>query len=173
MKKQKLPPAPGASSDRADEERVRARTSEMKVFGWTMGRFEPVRRPWREPVHAFCVGLVLRLASALGLAVCIVGRTRTGKTYLLDHTCRGKVLNTEGALARNNYQPLPFTVAELPRGVFAIDEAGHVDRPSLHLAAATLRCRKVVFAVQHESDLQDPGLESVLHGRRVLLLTLT
>lgn len=144
----------------------------MQVVRWQIRRFEPYRRPLVEAVRSTLLGLAIRVAASLGFVVLIVGRARTGKTYLMDRICgSSKVLNKAAKVAYND-APLSLDLACIPEGLFAIDEADKVANGQLQALANVLRTRRVIYAMQRITDARKAGLNSLLQGRPVLVIDL-
>lgn len=143
----------------------------MQIIHLSFRRFEPSRRPLVESLRAFFIGVLIRVMAYLGFGVLIIGRARTGKTYLMERICSGKVLNSAAKIVHNG-GPLSFE-SDIPRrGLFAIDEAAYIAEGQLQNLADELRNRRVIYALQRVEDVARSGLNDLLQGKPVLIVEL-
>jgi len=145
----------------------------MQIIHLSFRRFDPSRRPLVESLRAFFIGVLIRVMAYLGFGVLIIGRARTGKTYLMERICSGKVLNSTAKIIASNGSPLSLEMARVPRGgLFAIDEAAYVTQAQFQTLADELRNRRVIYALQRIEDVARSGLNDLLRGKPVLIIEL-
>jgi len=108
----------------------------------------------------------------LGFVVVIVGSSRSGKSLILERTTPGKVVCKLHELLNSATGKRPtLNVAELPNGVFSIDELSVYDTQSLKELISNLDGRTFALSAQSKSDIE-PGLAKLLEKRRRLIVTL-
>lgn len=111
---------------------------------------------------------------ARGYVVFLIGHCRTGKTYLLQRTTPGKVIDgSEGWEQPSG--AFRFDAGALPVGAFSIDELAGFNARSLRDWVETgSGKRSFILAAQTMSDIDDRGLVQLLQsmGRKVLIVEL-
>jgi len=138
----------------------------MKVI--KLKQFRPSRRG--EPARAWLVACAIRFLLLFDVFVVVVGRCRTGKTYLMERAF-GRAIFDGAATSRLGKGPTPLDAAALPR-TCALDEAACVDPVDLRRALPALRQKRIAVTLQDLSDVQALGLEALLKGRRSVVLSL-
>lgn len=121
--------------------------------------------------------VALRLLLAFGFVVFLVGRCRSGKTYLAERATPGKVV--DGSLGwKHPGGAMPLNPALLPQGAFTLDELTGFNREDLRNAVGFLAKRSFIGAVQPHSCVpvsdDQTFIGSLLQqqGRRIVLLEL-
>lgn len=142
--------------------------SDSQVY-CNIGVFKPSMSPWLTPLRAWVVGLVLRVALRLRFVVVLVGVARSGKTYLLERTTPGKIID-ESQYWRTSTKPPVFDVSTVPNGFFAIDESAAFEGGSLCEGIKRLASRAFIICVQKRNDLDNMKIREALNGRRILVL---
>lgn len=127
-------------------------------------RFEPANHPRREAYRAFLHGLRIKILLMCGYGVVIVGRCRSGKTYLLERALPGRVFGPDRAAVLAGKLGC-FNIGSAPKGMFAVDEPTYFKPSDLHSCFPALRKRKVVFAVQALTHLTRLKLEELFAQR--------
>lgn len=135
--------------------------------------FHPFRSPIITPIRAWLTSLWLRFMLARGFIVFLVGRCRTGKSYLVGHLTPGRVLDGSKAWSERHGQ-LRFDPANVPAGVFAIDEAIAFERRSMLSGLRQLANRSFVLTAPSVGNLDALGVGALLQslGRRILVVEL-
>ncbi|ABD72108.1 hypothetical protein Rfer_4422 (plasmid) [Rhodoferax ferrireducens T118] len=143
-------------------------SSDNQVY-CNIGAFKPSTTPWLTALRAGVVGLVLRIALRFNFVVVLIGVARSGKTYLLERTTPGKIID-ESRYWRTSAKPPVFDVSTVPNGLFAIDESACFERGSLSEGIKRLASRAFIICVQRRNDLDNMGIREALNGRRILVL---
>jgi len=110
-------------------------------------RFDPAGHPRREAIRAFLHGLRIKFLLTCGYGVVVVGRCRSGKTFLLERALPGRVIGPDMAVVLAGRHDT-FDMKKMPEGMFAVDEANYFESSDLQSSFPALRARKVVFTVQ-------------------------
>lgn len=122
-------------------------------------------------LNAHSIALCLRIAMLFGFIVVLIGKSRSGKTLIIERTTPGKVVCKVDGVA-NGTRP-SLSISDLPKGRYSIDEIGFYDRDSLQATIQGSLERTFVLSFQNESDLRGFGLDKLLANRRRVTLTLT
>ncbi len=141
---------------------------------WRMAGYSPYRNPVLDKVRAFGVALVLKVALRLGFVVVLLGRCRSGKTYLLQQFLTGKIIDRSSELRMSGKRPL-FGISDVPaNGHFAIDEIATFEPRSMFDGVLALaQCgRRFALAAQCVQTLDEANIGRALMGRRVLVISL-
>lgn len=130
-----------------------------------VARFKPGSFPGREALRARLLGLHVKLLLLLGRGVVVVGRTGSGKNYLLDRTLPGRVIAPDRRTVIAGQRPALDMQAIPQDGMFAIDEPTYFDENSLADAFESLKKRKVVFTVQQLAMVHTLNLTELFKDR--------
>lgn len=131
--------------------------------------FKPSGQLRREALRAYLHGLRIRLLLLCGYGVIVVGPARSGKTFLLDRTLPGQVVCPDMKALLSTGKPVPFDMAKVPEGMFAIDEPQGFDDWSLRRAFPSLRSRRVAVTVQSLQLLRRLRLDELFEQRFVIV----
>lgn len=94
----------------------------------------------------------------------MIGRCRTGKSYLLGNTAGLKVLKPDLGMTLQGHRPA-MDYQNLPSGYLAIDEPNHFNWADRSKIFEVLRGRKVVFTAQSLSILTELQLHVLFENR--------
>lgn len=136
---------------------------------WQIGVFRPSQASRLTSLRAWMVSLVLRVALRLRFVVLLIGVARSGKTYLLERTTPGKIIDESQYWRYAANSPL-FNLSTVPDGFFAIDESTTFESASLFESIKRMKDRSFVVSAQRYEDALHIG--TALKGRRILVLHL-
>lgn len=140
---------------------------------WSFSKLDPFKRPLISAVRVRTLALLVRLMLALGYVVFLVGRTCTGKTFLLKHVAPGNIIDGCIEPLRSG-RATDFSASSVSEGIIAIDEVQGFERTSLMTGVRSLSARSLIITGQTIDHAERMGLCSMLHavGRRTLVLEL-
>ncbi len=138
-----------------------------------LNSFNAHKHPLRDRVRGVGVAVLLRVALSLGFVIVLIGRCRSGKSYLLQQFLAGRIIDRSDYWRESNERPL-FNTAEVPNGLFAVDEVTAFEPRSLFDGVISLAKdgRKFVLTAQCSRDLDEANIGRALMGRRVLAVSL-
>lgn len=146
----------------------------FKHLSWRVAPFQPQGAKVLTPLRAWAVALAIRFMLSRGYVVLLVGRCRTGKTYLVQRTTPGRVIDGSKNW-QQSVRPVLFHANTVPQGKFSIDELAQFEASSvLDWLANKSADRQFILTVQSRTDLYARRIGPVLHamGRKVLLVDL-
>jgi hypothetical protein len=108
--------------------------------------FAAVFRPGEMPVisafRARYWALIIRWALRFGYTVCLIGSTGTGKSYLIERTLPGRIIDARLLLVKNDWHgPVPFSLRGAKPGPVGIDESSSFSEETLRQNAENLKER--------------------------------
>ncbi|MEG2430989.1 MAG: hypothetical protein RSA84_00200 [Acinetobacter sp.] len=135
--------------------------------------FAAVFRPGEMPVisafRARYWALIIRWALRFGYTVCLIGSTGTGKSYLIERTLPGRIIDARLLLVKNDWHgPVPFSLRGAKPGPVGIDESSSFSEETLRQNAENLKERGVVYTAQRIDKAAKVAAN--LPNRRVLLI---
>lgn len=143
-----------------------------KIVRLSARQFKPQENTF-DGLRAYVIGVALRLAARLGYVVLLVGPCRSGKSFVLERTCAGAILNKTEDIANNGYRPLTLDANTFPSGkTFAIDEVGHLPAGFFLAAREALDTRRVIYVLQDKRLINALGMGPLLHRRKVLMVNI-
>ena len=105
-------------------------SSEWKEIGLKkILRFDVDAIQSRKSIRLWFLGLMLRLALWAGHPVVLIGACRTGKTLLLNKLA-SNIIDKQPEAINSGRSEFPLDVAEIPKGIFGIDEGQLIAPPS-------------------------------------------
>lgn len=130
----------------------------------------PSRALWLARLRAWWLALLIRAALRLGMRALVVGRARTGKSFVLERAFPGRVVDGAAEFRRGGIASTPIDESRLPDGPFAIEELPGFNVDQLETFLPALRKRTFAMSLQHLGDIRLLGLEPLFAGRRTLIL---
>ena len=131
--------------------------------------FKPGKMPVISAFRARCWALIMRWALHFGYTVCLIGGTGAGKSYLIERTLPGRIIDARLLLVKNDWcGPVPFSLSGAKPGPVGIDESSSFSEETLRQNAENLKERGVAYTAQ--SIEQAARIATNLPNRRVLLI---
>lgn len=138
-------------------------------------RIRPFRPGHGQPLawlRARAIGVVIRCLVLMGFRVLVVGVARCGKSYLLERSFPGKVIDGGAAVRGGKAHSTPFDFAKVPHGMFAIEEAQCLNQDDLMASLESLNHRRFAISIQRLQDVSRLGLDVLFDGRRTVMFHL-
>lgn len=133
-------------------------------------KFRPHNKVRREALRAYMHGLRIRFLLACGFGVVVIGKARSGKTFMLSRALPRNVIEPDRALELWKNLP-PFPAGQLPDGQFAVEEPQAFQPGTVESAFDVLRGKRVAFSVQSIELMHRLRLDA-LFGERLTVVFL-
>lgn len=101
------------------------------------------------------LGMLLRLALLAGHPVVLIGACRTGKSLLMNNLT-SNIIDKQSEAISTGRSAIPLDVADIPLGIFGIDECQNIAPHSLEIIALAMaeRRRAFVLCCQRFGDIE-------------------